>query len=173
MNGQEQWQDVPGYEGVYRVSNQGRVKRLAGSPKCLKERVLKPIVQKGYHYVCLSIESVVIRIGVHQLVLLAFVGPSLGLWTNHKSGIKHDNRPENLEYVTPGENAKHAYAIGLQPDRNGYNNPAAKLTPEVARQIRALASAGVSRREIVKQIGFGKTTVRNVIVGKSWRNLDG
>lgn len=162
------WLPIPGYEGVYEVSQSGQVKRLAGSPKCHKDRILLPIRVKGYEYICLCKNCVIKRTGAHQLVLLAFVGPSNGLWVNHKNGIKDDNRLENLEYCTPGENIKHAYATGLMPPRAGSNNPAAKYTDAAVAYIRSLAQQGISRREIVRLTGASKTAVRDIIVRKSW-----
>jgi hypothetical protein len=49
---------------------------------------------------------------VHRLVMELFMGPS-SLHVNHKNGIKADNRLENLEYVSPQENNKHAWETGL------------------------------------------------------------
>lgn len=50
----EIWKDIKGYEGIYQVSNEGRVKRLAGSPKCKKDRILKnSTTSNGYLFVSL------------------------------------------------------------------------------------------------------------------------
>ena len=49
---------------------------------------------------------------IHRLVLDAFVGEKLkGMQCNHKNGIKTDNKLENLEWVTPSQNRKHAYHL--------------------------------------------------------------
>lgn len=50
---------------------------------------------------------------VHRLVALSFYSPDNGLIVNHKNGIKTDNRPEYLEYVTKQQNAQHAIDTGL------------------------------------------------------------
>lgn len=58
----------------------------------------------------------------HRLIWEAVNGPIPdGLQINHKNGIKHDNRIENLELVTQSENAKHAYRIGLQSASGDHN----------------------------------------------------
>lgn len=106
----EEWREIPGYEGVYAVSNLGRVKRLAGSKLgrgyILKEdRMLKPSPDTlGYMGVKLCFK----RYSVHRLVMLAFVGPALDKEVNHINLLRDDNRLVNLEYVTHKENMMHA-----------------------------------------------------------------
>lgn len=116
----EEWRDVPGFEGLYLVSNYGKIKSYPR--KCwngsgffiLKERIMK--VQdngKGYLQIMLNPGGAPKLFYVHRLVLLAFIGPPNGLETNHKNGIKKDNTLWNLEYVTPSQNILHAWETGL------------------------------------------------------------
>lgn len=80
----EEWRDIPGFEGLYQVSNCGSVKRLAGSPRCVSDRILLPFADKdGYRQAALSKFGNVKIYKVHRLVLLAFVGDS-HLPVNHK-----------------------------------------------------------------------------------------
>lgn len=104
----EIWCDIPDYEGVYEVSNLGRVRRIKTG------RILKPSTSSGYFGVLLCINGVQTYNKIHTLVMKAFVGtrPN-GYHTNHKNGIKKDNRLDNLEYVTPAENIAHAFRTGL------------------------------------------------------------
>src|SRR4051812_26207214 len=92
----EKWADVPGYEGLYRVSIDGQIKSIRAG------RVLKPASNKwGHLQVCLHRNNKPNRQFVHRLVMLAFVGPCPPTkQVNHLNGIKADNRLENLEYVT-------------------------------------------------------------------------
>lgn len=107
----EEWRDIPGYEGYYKVSNLGQVMsrwRGVGRWSLLKIKT-KP---NGYKFVCFSQKYKAKYYHVHRLVMLAFVGES-GLHVNHKDGNKENNRLENLEYVTRTENQQHAARLGL------------------------------------------------------------
>ena len=102
----EEWRDIPGYEGLYLISNLGRVK----SRRRKDEIFLKPFVSRdGYSIATLTrCPGDVVRIGVHRLVAMAFIpNPEDKPQVNHISGDKLDNRPENLEWVTCSENNLH------------------------------------------------------------------
>ena len=96
----ELWEDIPGYEGTYQVSNQGRVRSL---------RMLtpQPTAQTGYLSVTISGAR---RMAVHSLVAWAFIGPQPnGSHVHHKDGNKTNNLAENLCYVTPSEHIRETY----------------------------------------------------------------
>lgn len=101
----EIWKDVKGYEGIYQVSNLGRVKSL----KFGKERILKGGIDGvGYLTVSLSKNGKVKTHKVHVLVAIAFLGHTpcgYKLVVDHKNFIRHDCRLENLEIITQRENA--------------------------------------------------------------------
>lgn len=95
----EQWRDVEGYEGMYQVSDLGRVRSL----KFGKVRVLSPSKNKyGYLCVGLSKENKRKTVKVHRLVAVAFIPNSDESKTiiNHINEDKTDNRVENLEWCT-------------------------------------------------------------------------
>ena len=98
----EIWKDIPDYEGLYQVSNLGRVKSFYKGG-----RILKPLpVRSGYLRVALTFYDGSIHfIPIHRLVLIAFSQNMGNMQVNHINGIKTDNRLENLEWVTPSENA--------------------------------------------------------------------
>ena len=136
MNNQKEvWKDVSGYEGVYQISNTGRVKSLKriiigrwDSRQLLNERILKPSTFRGYKRVLLLKNKIRTNFIVHRLVAIAFIGnPEKKSQVNHKNGIKNDNSVSNLEWCTPSENTKHAYDLGLaKPPLKGVygkNNP--------------------------------------------------
>lgn len=117
----EQWKDVEGYEGMYQVSNLGRVKSLSrkraiGSNwRIIEERILKPQNAKdGYKQVNLCRDGRQKSVTVHRLVAETFIdNPDNKKTINHISGIKEDNRLINLEWMSQTENNRHAIAMGL------------------------------------------------------------
>ena len=104
---EEIWKDIPDYEGVYLVSNTGKVlslERLDGRGFLRKEKYLKPAMSKhGYAVIRLNKDGNQKHFLAHRLVLMAFVGKSK-LCCDHINGVRSDNRLCNLEYVTHREN---------------------------------------------------------------------
>ena len=103
----EIWKDIEGYEGLYQVSNQGRVKRLEGAfGKKYSERILKPSNHKARQSVCVALrdrQGKVLNKSLAKLVLTTFKGkpPRLARNTRHIDGDLTNNKLENLEwYVT-------------------------------------------------------------------------
>ena len=113
---EEIWKDIEGYEGLYQVSNLGRVRsldryytathsRAVGIPVRYKKKgmILKQTLNKrtGYIYVSLKVNGHVFTKSVHRLVGKAFVGGYFeGADINHKNEDKTDNRADNLEWCT-------------------------------------------------------------------------
>lgn len=107
----EIWKDVPGYEGLYQVSNIGRVKSFKNHHG-YGVRILKgEKTQTGYIQVSLSKKSKK-RYKIHRLVAMVFIPNPDGLpQINHKNEIKTDNRVENLEWCTGKYNVNYGTAI--------------------------------------------------------------
>ena len=99
----EEWKDIAGYEGVYQVSNLGRIKSFFRA----KERILKRrLDRKGYPIIGLLSKTK----AIHRLVAIHFIpNPENKETVNHINGITDDNRVENLEWCTMSENLKHSY----------------------------------------------------------------
>ena len=98
----EIWRDIEGYEGLYQISNKGRVKSL----KWGKERILKPgITGSGYLKVLLCKNRMIKHIKIHRLVANAFIpNPENKPQVNHKDENKFNNSVNNLEWSTAKEN---------------------------------------------------------------------
>lgn len=123
---QEIWKDIQGYEGLYQISNFGRVKNS-------KDFIMRQKASKdGYIRIQLYKDKKYVVKYVHILVASAFI-PN----TNHKSEVNHidadksNNNVNNLEWVTRSENHHHAVRMGLKPicptiGKYGKDNPCVK-----------------------------------------------
>lgn len=122
----EVWKDIVGYEGLYQVSNLGRVKSLEryvqnhGALQFHKEQIKRASERKrkdgnqGYLTLRLYKDNKGKNCYIHRLVAEAFIpNPENKPTVNHINGDKHDNRAKNLEWNTYKENNKHAYDTGL------------------------------------------------------------
>lgn len=126
----EIWRDVKGYEGLYKVSNLGRVSSCERSFNILnrwgfsvnitvKEKILKQGCSGRYPRVALSKEGMPKYYSVHRLVAISFIENEKGLpMVNHKNGNREDNCVENLEWCTASENVIHAFDTGLIDKKN-------------------------------------------------------
>lgn len=112
----EVWKDVIGYEGLYMVSNFGRVKSLSFNKTTGNVKLRKINIQNsGYFYLGLHKGGTAKNFLVHRLVAIAFLkNPNKYQFVNHKNGIKTDNRIANLEWCTKSYNLVHAFKNGLK-----------------------------------------------------------
>ena len=102
----ENWKEIAGYEGLYLVSDQGRVKSMWHD----KERILKPQdTSRGYFQVALCKDDKVNRLLVHRLVAEAFIKNPNNLDTvNHKDDMKTNNIVSNLEWMSREDNVAYS-----------------------------------------------------------------
>lgn len=113
----ENWKDVPNYEGLYQVSDLGRIKSNYNN------RILKPSYDRyGYARFSATKNKKQKTLRIHRLVGELFIVNSNNLpQLNHKDGIKTNNCKDNLEWSTDSDNKLHAYATGLMIGGNEHS----------------------------------------------------
>jgi len=126
----EQWKEIPGYEGIYQASNLGRIRTCENKTtyterhgaRHWKQRIIKQKYQTRKHNrngkkdarVCLWKDGTEKTFLVSRLVAMTWCeGYSEGLTVNHIDGNPENNNASNLEWVTHKENSIHSYRIGL------------------------------------------------------------
>lgn len=141
----EIWKDIEGYEGLYQVSNFGRVKSLPRNTT--KGGVIKPIKNKdGYLYIVLCQNGKVKTFKTHRLVAITFLNNPNNLpCVNHKNEIKTDNRLENLEFCSYQYNNSY----GTKPERISESLKGKHHTEE-AKQKMSEAHKGKRRKPILQ-----------------------
>ena len=118
-------------------------------------------------YVILSLGRDRPQVYAHRLIWTVCTGEraTLPLVVNHKNGIKHDNRLENLELVTQARNIAHAYDTGLAP--SGERHYGAKLSDEEVRRIHALQfSEGCSATELAAIHSVSQSHINHIWSGQ-------
>lgn len=112
----EIWKDVVGYEGLYQVSNLGRVKSII-FPKNKDGKILKQRIRKGYLRIQLYKNKIAKDFGVHRLVALAFIpNPYNKPEIDHIDGIPSNNNVSNLKWCTPKENSNNPITISRKKE---------------------------------------------------------
>lgn len=110
----ERWLPVPGYEGLYEVSDRGRV--WSAPRATTRGGILKQSLSHGYLVVNLTKRGVQKVHQVHQLVATAFIGPRPeGMETRHLDGNPQNSRVTNLVYGTHSDNMRDALRHGTHP----------------------------------------------------------
>lgn len=157
---------IPGYEGRYSATSDGTIYSHKNS------LVLRPWLsgpRRGYQTVGLvRADGTVRKATVHTLVALAFKGARpAGLHVDHIDGDKDNNRPENLEWVTPAENNHRARRLGLNNSRpvtlRGEDKPNCIITDEMLRVARRRRNNGETLAALAAEMGLKKPTLCKAI----------
>lgn len=166
----EYWKLAEGYEWLLEVSSEGRVRSLDtvrefirnGKPQSQRiyGKVLSPFVaQNGYLHIAPKIGASRTKLLVHRLVAKAFVpGYFDGAHVNHKDGLKTNNVPWNLEWVTKGQNTLHAFATGLI-DNRGEKHPFAKISDAQMDEILLRYRGGERCVLLAREFGISTSSI--------------
>ena len=168
MNSIEEWRPVPGFEGLYDVSSLGRLRSYWKigwqGLLCAKPRLCMIGSQKSkYIYVGLQRNRRGYYFGLHQIVLLAFIGPRpFGHQGAHLNGQSKDNRLINLAYVTVSENAVHKKQHGTE------RNPSRKLGLSDVAEIRRMYATGGKQPAIAAKFGMSQQQISRIVNHRNW-----
>lgn len=170
----EIWKDIPGYEGRYQASTEGRIRSVDATQEItpkdgrstftrLKKGQVLSTCQgsNGYSYVGLrktqNAKNAQFQ-PVHHLIALTFLGKRpKGKVVCHSDGDKENNRLGNLRYDTATENHLDIYRIG---------GKCGKLSTEQAKDVKNRLARGESKNSIAKCYGISRTAVRYIAKGE-------
>lgn len=176
--GNEYFKDIPEYEGLYKISNLGRVLSLPkNNPKGYgishNGKILKPYSYKG-HYFVVSLKTK--KVYIHRLVLENFsIKPKGQDFCNHINGDRFDNSIFNLEWVTQKENCQHAYSSGhrkitkkMRVSCSEIGKRSRKFTIKQAEMIKHLNSK-YTYYSIGQLLNVDYKIIRNIVLNKTYR----
>lgn len=177
----EIWKDIKDYEGIYQVSNKGRIKSIGRNTSniCLKTKILKESInQNGYIYYCLYKNGKHKRYKIHRLVAEAFIlNPNKYPVVNHKDGNKKNNNVENLEWCSSSYNTKHAYNNNLRKKYIGKFNklskPIIQYDSEMI-EVKEWENTNLASKELNISRGNIWRSIKKGIKagGYYWKNID-
>lgn len=171
----EKWKAIPGYRGVYLVSDHGNVKRVKARKKHpVKDGALSPYRGGRYPIIILhkGNRGLMKCFTVHNLVCKSFIGPRpKGKEVNHIDGDKNNNRLSNLEYISRAENIRHAVNMNLFP--KGSKSPVSKLTEKAVLMIRFMYSKGsVTQADIGRLFKVSSDNVSLIVNRRTWKHVN-
>ena len=166
----EAWRWIPGFEGRYKVSTNGKVMSFCTRTE---GRVLKPNIaceRVKYHYVCLRNHGKYYNRSIHRLVATVFIeNPDNKPYVCHINGNSFDNRVDNLKWGTPKENNFDKIAHGTY--QYGEKNPGVKLNNDIVSKIKSMYKEGIRICEISKYLKVNANTVKNITSGRDWKHI--
>jgi len=155
----EIWQQIKGFENLYKISTYGRIKSLGNgkstNSKTKFERILKSNYSStGYEKIKLFKDGKRYYFSVHRLVAQTFLSNDKNKKeVNHKDGNKANNNVSNLEWVTSSENQLHAFKNGLQKSKMGKDHIQSKSVRQLdlnGNVIRTFESI----KQVQRELGF-------------------
>lgn len=189
---EEEWRDVVGYEGFYKISNFGRIKSIEKTvTRGVHDYRLKEIVlvlnKSSCGYLCVSLckKGISASTRVNRIVANAFIPNTENKpQVNHENSIKIDNRDKNLTWMTARENVKHSFRTGTRKTYShwtgitGGQNPNSKSVVRLTKEgmfiekyesiTKAEAATCIDHRNI-SSVCVGK---RKTAGGYMWKHAD-
>lgn len=177
----EIWKNIEGYDGLYEISNYGRVKRLCKSVTnsfgtfISKEIILNGNISKrGYVKQTLTKNGKGKTYLIHRLVAQAYL-PNLESkeMVNHINGIKSDNKVSNLEWCTGSENIQHALDTKLLIPRKGSNIYFSKfIEKDVSIILYKCLVNKINPNVIAKELNTNNRTITDMIKRRTWKHIE-
>jgi len=175
---QEIWKDVNGYEGLYQVSNLGRVRSLGRINRrgvSMPARIMKPSKNPKGYLICTltSIDGIRTAYSVHRLTISAFKDNPENLpQINHIDTDKTNNKINNLEWCDGFYNMRHAFDNGVYKNRVGEVNGMAKMTSDKVIKMRNLYATGkYNQKEISMMFGMSHSVTNSILNRKTWKHI--
>lgn len=170
---EEVWKDVVGHEGLYEVSNLGRIRSLPRitTSRPMKGKLLSTATKdtKRYEKVCLSYNGNYKYYKVHQVVARAFIdNPENKPQINHIDGNRHNNKVDNLEWVTSTENNSRAKKHGMLLGENHQNT---NYTEEQIKEVKLMLKQGLKNIDIERVTGINHKRISEIKCGKVWSHI--
>lgn len=161
----EIWKDIEGYEGLYQVSNFGRVRRFYKNGKV---RILKPLSnKKGYLRVNLRKDNLLKTLSIHRLVAQAFLpNPNNLSQVNHKDEDKTNNNVSNLEWCDAKYNLNYGSRNEKASIKLKNHQKLSKVVIQIDKNTNVVINIFPSIREAERQTGFSNAHIQKCCKGK-------
>ena len=176
----EVWKDVPGFEGIYRVSNLGMVRsldRVKKDGRRMYGRIRKPHRDScGYMLVQLYKDNEKKHYSIHRLVALAFIpNPDNLPQVNHKDEVRDHNTVDNLEWCTVLYNQNYGHRKErTSSSSRGEKNARAILTEKQVKEIRNTYIPGDKQfgiRALSNRYGVKYVTIQKIVQHRIWKHI--
>lgn len=181
---EEEWRDIAGYEGLYQVSNLGRVKSLERripNSRGFGTRIVREMIKKQsciegrYCSASFNNNGHHKTIVIHRIVAKTFISnPKNKPTVNHRDGNKHNNRVENLEWATYSENNRHAIndLNAKRAGPKGSRSSLSRLKENQVGEIKKLLKLGIYfDREIAWMFKVDRSCITSIKLGKTWKHV--